>query len=318
VTREEKVAYKLTRNIMIGGPSIIRKPGADRSNLELTNSLRSNFLAAQQDYSPPQSATNGSSRSSYDGESPIHRPQSSIWTTRDGSDYYIPTIDWSLGGLAEERSQYDITVKLFYLQHGKVAEREKYTRDAVNLVLKELRVPSIDLLIVSFPGMSFDGDCELEADKKNSEQGNDEDEIATWSVLEDLYNEGIVKRLGLAEFGSEKLSRFLARVQVRPEVDQVNVKDCCKVPQPLLKLTKRENIELLTHNDCVDILPSGTLRELLGQGVRGAGILAEAKRGLTGMKGDLTPQWVVKYTAVVRDRGVIENKGYFAVAELKE
>jgi glutamate--cysteine ligase regulatory subunit len=36
------------------------------------------------------------------------------------------------------------------------------------------------------------------------------------------------------------------------------------------------------------------------------------------MKGDLTPEWVVKYTAVVRDRGVIENKGYFAAAELKE
>jgi glutamate--cysteine ligase regulatory subunit len=304
---------------MTGGPSIIRKPGADRSNLELTNSLRSNFLAAQQDYSPPLSTTNGSStRSSYDEDDISHRPQSSVWTTRDGSDYYIPTIDWSMSGLAEERSQYDITVKLFYLPHAPVSQRSKFTRDAISLVLKELGVPSIDLLIVSFPGMSFDGDCEWEADKKNSSQGNDEDEIASWPVLEELHNEGIVKRLGLSEFGSEKLSRFLARVKVRPQVDQVNIKDCCKVPQPLLKLAKRENIELLTHNDCTDILPSGTLRELLGQGIRGAGILAESKRGIDGMKGDLTPEWVVKYTAVVRDRGVIESKGYFAVAELRE
>ncbi|KAL2073491.1 hypothetical protein VTL71DRAFT_10817, partial [Oculimacula yallundae] len=103
-----------TSNIMTGGPSIMRKPGSDRSNLELTNSLRSNFLAAQQDYSPPLSATNGSSSSDEDLCS--SRPQSSIWTTREGSDYYIPTIDWSLSGLCEERSQYDITVKLFYLQ----------------------------------------------------------------------------------------------------------------------------------------------------------------------------------------------------------
>ena len=79
-----------------------------------------------------------------------------------------------------------------------------------------------------------------------------------------------------------------------------------------------EQIELLTHNDCTDILPSGTLRELLGQGVRGAGVLSESKRGMNGMRGDLNPEWVVKYTAVVRDRGVIENKGYFAVAELNE
>ena len=160
---------------MTGGPGIIRKPGTDRSNLELSNSLRSNFLAAQQDYSPPLSATNGSGRNSYDDEDDtFHRPQVSVWTTRDGSDYYIPTIDWSMSGLVEEPSQYDITVKLFYLPHASVEDRAKHTKDAVQLVLKELGVQSIDLLIVSFPGMSFEGDCEWEADKKNSAQGNDE------------------------------------------------------------------------------------------------------------------------------------------------
>jgi glutamate--cysteine ligase regulatory subunit len=304
---------------MAGGPGIIRKPGTDRSNLELVNSLRSNFLAAQQDYSPPLSTTNDSGRNSYDEEDDtFHRPQVSVWTSRDGSDYYIPTIDWSMSGLVEEPSQYDITLKLFYLPHASVKDRAKHTKDAVQLVLKELGVQSIDLLIVSFPGMSFEGDCEWEADKKNSAQGNDEAEIESWSVVEELYNQGVVRKLGLAEFGSEKLSRFLARVKVRPEVDQINVKDCCNVPPPLIKFARLENIELLTHNDCTDILPSGTLRELLGQGPRGAGVLSLTKRGIDGMKGDLTPEWVVKYTAVVRDRGVIENKGYFAAAELRE
>jgi len=303
---------------MTNGPSIIRKPGVDRSNLELINSLQSNFLAVQQDYSPPPSTTNGNARDSPEMNGFNHRPPSSIWTTRDGSEYYIPTIDWSLSGLAEERSQYDITVKLFYLPSASVKDRAQHTRHAIRLVLRELGVQSIDLLIVSFPGMSFDGDCEWEADKKNSAQGNDEEEVETWPVLEELHTQGVVKRLGLAEFGSEKLSRFLKRVKVRPEVDQIGVKDCCNVPPPLIKLAKLEHIELLTHNDCTDILPSGTLRELLGQGPKGAGVLAESKRGVDGMKGDLTSQWVVKYTAVVQDRGVIENKGYFAAAELNE
>jgi len=309
-----------TSNIMNGGPSIIRKPGADRSNLELTNSLRSNFLAAQQDYSPPPSTTNGStsSRSSTDEERSLSRPPSSIWTTRDGSDYYIPTIDWSLSGLAEEPSQYDITVKLFYLPGASIGDRKQYTQEAVRLVLKELRVRTIDLLIVSFPGMSFDGDCEWEADKRNSAQGNDDEEVQSWPALEELYDQGLVRRLGLAEFGSEKLSRFIDRVRVRPEVDQINVKDCCNVPPPLIKFAKAENIQLLTHHDCNNILPTGTFRELLGQGGNGAGILSESKRSVDGMKGDITPQWVVKYTAVVRDRGVIENKGYFAAADLRE
>jgi glutamate--cysteine ligase regulatory subunit len=303
---------------MTGGPSIIRKPGTDRSNLELTDSLRSNFIAAQQDHSPRLSATNGNGTHSDSENEPSGRPPASVWTSRDGSDYYIPTIDWSLSGLSEEPSQYDITVKLFYLPGADIKNREPYAKDAIQLVLKELGVQSIDLLIVSFPGMSFEGDCEWEADKKNSSQGNDEEEVASWPAFEELYNKGVVKKLGLAEYGSEKLSRFLSWVKVRPKVDQVNVKDCCNVPPPLLKLAKVENIELLVHNDCTNVLPSGTLREILGQGVRGAGVLSESKRGLNGMKGDLAPKWVVKYTAVVRDRGVIENKGYFAVAELKE
>ncbi|EHK98299.1 putative glutamate--cysteine ligase regulatory subunit [Glarea lozoyensis 74030] len=265
-----------TSNIMTGGPSIIRKPGADRSNLELTNSLRSNFLAAQQDYSPAG------------------------------------------GSKANSPTNYDEEESLFYLPGVDVADRAQHTKDAIALVLKELRVPSIDLLIVSFPGMSFEGDCEWDADKKNASQGDDKQEIKSWSIVEDLYDQGLVKKLGLAEFGSEKLSRFLDKVRIPPKVDQVNIKDCCNVPPPLLQLAKRQQIELLVHNDCTNILPSGTLRELLGQGVRGAGVLSESKRGIDGMKGELTPEWVVKYTAVVRDRGVIENKGYFAVADLKE
>ena len=89
------------------------------------------------------------------------------------------------------------------------------------------------------------------------------------------------------------------------------------VPKSLIMYAKQENIELLTHNDCTDILPSGTTRELLGPGGKGAGVLAataDADDG--GLKGDIVPQWVIKYTAVVEDRGVIENKGYFAMAEV--
>lgn len=243
---------------------------------------------------------------------------SSNWTTRHGSDFYIPTIDWSLSGLAEERSQYDITVKLFYLPDASVRDRPQHTMRAIDLVLKELRVQTIDLFVVSFPGMSFEGDCEWDADRRNASQGNYDEETATWPVLEELHTRGIVKKLGLAEFGSEKLARFLGRVTIRPEVDQINVKDCCKVPSPLIALAKKEGIELLTHNDCTNILPNGTLRELLGQGVGGAGILAESKREIDGRKGDLQSQWVVKYTAVVRDRGVVENKGYFAEADLND
>ncbi|KAJ9156535.1 Aldo/keto reductase [Pleurostoma richardsiae] len=341
-----------TGNIVSGGPSIIRKPGAYRSNLELTNSLRSNFLAAQEEYgsAAPAPGTNGTSNGNgYDSDSGIDSPKRtpiSAWVSQEDDTIYVPRIDWSAAGLQEEPSQYEVTVKLFFLPTASVKDRAQYASEALDLVLKELRIPRVDLLIVSFPGMSFEGDCEWEADKMNASQGNDEEELMTWAMLEPFVTEkSLVKDLGIAEFGSEKLSRFLGQVKVRPTVDQINIKNCCNVPPPLVKLAKEQGIELLVHSDCTDILPKGTLRELLGHGIRGAGLLADAPKNAPqkeddngrqskrqrlsspagserdgvdgGLQGDLTPQWVVKYTAVVKDRGVIENKGYFAGAELR-
>jgi len=182
--------------------------------------------------------------------------------------------------------------------------------------LKELDTPSIDLLIVSFPGITFDADDdEYEEPNSASTEANDLEELVqTWRALERLQISGVVRQIGLAEFGSERLQKFLPRTKVRPSVDQINVRDCCVVPKSLILYAKQEKIELLTHNDCTNILPKGTTRELLGPGI-GAGVLSD---GISdGLKSEVEPQWVVKYTAVVRDRGVIENKGYFAVAELR-
>jgi glutamate--cysteine ligase regulatory subunit len=198
--------------------------------------------------------------------------------------------------------------------------------------LKELGSKSIDLLIVSFPGMAFDADDEdsdLEdppSAPQSTSEGCDDTEVppediesmaATWKTLEKLHSEGLVSKLGIAEFGVARLEKFLEHTTVKPSVNQINVRDCCVVPKPLILYAKQQQIELLTHNDCTNILPRGTLRQILGSEENGSGILA-SESNKDGLKGDVTPQWVVKYTAVVKDRGVVENKGYFAAAELRE
>ncbi|EPE09870.1 glutamate-cysteine ligase modifier subunit [Ophiostoma piceae UAMH 11346] len=375
-----------TGNIVSGGPSIIRKPGAYRSNLELTNSLRSNFRAAQEaseedeEYYNSRNGSPADTGVSTNGHALINgtnissntlkingvgrrRPPLAGWTQREGSTLYIPRVDWTIdgaeaaasatdaetgslsssgstptgsssGGLQEEEEQYDTTVKLFFLPRlgsaaatdaaTVAADRAQFAHEALDLVFQELGVTSIDLLVLSFPGMSFEGDCEWEADKINATQGNDDEEAATWAATAEIFHkEGKVRRLGVAEFGSAKLSRFVSRAAIAPAVDQINIRNCCHVPPPLTTLTKERKIELLVHTDCTDVLPSGTLRELLGQGLQGAGVLADGGEAdeaaaADALRGDLTPQWVVKYTAVVRDRGVIENKGYFAGALLHD
>ncbi|KAI0016518.1 hypothetical protein F4780DRAFT_673924 [Xylariomycetidae sp. FL0641] len=315
-----------TGNIVSGGPSIIRKPGTYRSNLEFTNSLRSNFLAAKEDYGSAAALQNGNGANgghdedvNGNGNSGSVRPGLDAWTeTAPDGTLYIPRIDWGRAGLQEERAQYEVTLKLFFLPTAPAARRPAYVDAALGLVLRELGAAHVDLCIASFPGMAFAGDCAWEADQRNAALGDDAEEAATWAALEALHGPDPrpIRRLGLAEFGSEKLARFLARVRVPPAVDQINVKNCCDVPPPLAQLAEERGIELLTHSDCTDILPPGTLRELLGQGVRGAGVLADDEEPDAGLRGELVPEWVVKYTAFVKDRGVIENMGYFAGAEL--
>lgn len=323
---------------MGGGPSVIRRATTEKSNTEFTSSLRANFTAAQ------QAAANREASQHMNGSSPngapagLKRPSYRSWTTQDETHVFIPSTNFERSGLAEERSQYEITVKLFFLPNKPAPSRCAQTRQAVDLVLEELHVPSIDLLIVSYPGISFDADDE---DDNGSIQSSDpekgvaveetalkEDAVAedvdtmlkSWKCLEELHDEGVISRLGLSEFGSERLSRFLRGARIPPSVDQINVRDCCVVPKPLILYAKKEGVELLTHNDCTNILPRGTTRELLGSKKGGAGILAEPGDSHDApedaLRGDVEPQWVMKYTAVVKNRGVIENKGYFALAEL--
>lgn len=310
------------------GPSVIRRPASrsQKSNTEFIHSLKANFSAARQ-YAADTAASSNEQQNTANGDSKTNGHIFPEWITREDSTLFIPTLDFTDSSLAEERSQYEITVKLFFLANTPASCRCAQTREAVQYVLKELHVPSIDLLIVSYPGISFDAEDE---DPGTAAESTHESELSTdarvedvdtmletWGCLEELHDEGVIGRLGVSEFGTERLSKFLKKAKVRPSVDQINVRDCCVVPKPLIVYAKQEKVDLLTHSDSTNILPSGTLRELLGPVEDGAGILADATGRGGGLKGDVAPQWVIKYTAVVRDRGVIENKGYFASAELK-
>lgn len=313
----------------MGAGSLLRLSPKSKSNAEFITSLRANFA----DHSGVQDIhVNG------DGE--VKKPSYKTWTKKSGDTLEIPAIDFTNSALQEEREQYDITVKLFYLPGASIEKRATETREAIELVLKELHIPSIDLLIVSFPGIYFDEqeDCPDKLSTRGPVEADPEpleSLLEAWKTIEQLHDEGIVLKLGIAEFGKERLEALLEKARVPPAVDQINLRDCCSVPKDLMALAKSKKVELLVHNDCSNVLPRGTVRELLGQGPDGAGVLAEPskagdkRKSLHGeeqtngrrhdcLVGDVQPQWVVKYTAVVRNRGVIENKGYFAAAELTD
>ena len=290
----------------------------EKSNVELVNSLRSNFLVSKQAFAP---ALNGEAPSHVNHKENLEKVPPTDWTGFEDNVLFVPSIDFSQTGLAEPRSQYDITAKLFFLRDTSASDRSRYAEDAIDLVLKQLHMPSLDLLIISYPGISFDkaSDCDDPVIGKTTDVGFTEDLdsiVSTWEAIERLHAKGLVLRVGIAELGLENLRDLLPRIKVHPTVDQINLKDICLVPAPLMDFAKQEGIDVLTHSDCTNILPSGTIRELLGTGPKGAGLVLGHNDDGHGLKGDIRPQWVIKYTAVVRDRGVIEDKGYFAMADV--
>jgi len=316
----------------MGAGSSIHRPTKFKSNAELISSLRANFQAQ---FPPVNGQANGY------GNGVDSKPSYQSWTRQEQERLEVPALDFTNSALQEEREQYDITLKLFYLPGASAATREAQTREAVGLVLNELHMPSVDLLIVSFPGIYFDEeeDCPDKISTRGPVEAEPEpidSQIEAWATLEKLHDEGVVKKLGIAELGHDRLKALLDRTTVPPSVDQINLRDCCSVPKELMALAKSSSVELLVHNDCPNILPRGTTRDLLAQGPNGAGVLAEptktgekrkslhgeeSKNGnmmKQGLKGEVQPQWVVKYTAVVKNRGVVENKGYFAAAELTD
>jgi glutamate--cysteine ligase regulatory subunit len=110
-----------------------------------------------------------------------------------------------------------------------------------------------------------------------------------------MYHEGQVSTLGASEFGILRLQAFLPHVNVPPAIDQINLRDCCDVPHDLLEFAKQEGIKLMPHMDEDNPLPKETLQEVL------------CDLGVSEKVVDM--RWVVKYTAIVEERGVVDNKG---------
>jgi glutamate--cysteine ligase regulatory subunit len=106
-----------------------------------------------------------------------------------------------------------------------------------------------------------------------------------------------VKSLGIAEFGILRLGSFLPHIDIHPSIDQINLRDCCDVPTDLLEYTKKAGIKLMPHMDEDDPLPGATLQQVLDE--------LDVKERVTDLR------WVAKYTAIVKERGVVENKGFF-------
>ncbi|KDN42293.1 hypothetical protein K437DRAFT_257926 [Tilletiaria anomala UBC 951] len=95
----------------------------------------------------------------------------------------------------------------------------------------------------------------------------------------------------------------------KPRLVTVNVKgNPCAIDKELNAWCEKQDMLLVAHNDQRDLLPARTLPALL----------QEFEHDLphpAPVEGRLRPRWVLKYSTVIRERGILADKGYIVYAE---
>ncbi|CAH1785864.1 unnamed protein product [Owenia fusiformis] len=182
----------------------------------------------------------------------------------------------------EEREQLKITVKIFMGSLDPTA-----LSDAVSRAMSDLGTTFIETVLVSFP----------------EKLGEDLESIKPlWNRLEDFHADDTVYGIGVCDMSKDLLEQLYDWAKVKPCINQVNLESCCVMPPELTEYAKENDVQLLTHNDPREILSIETLQDV----IRGQTTEDDAQLW--------QPSWVLRYSAMVKCRGIIKTKGYITKA----
>nr|XP_013816797.1 PREDICTED: glutamate--cysteine ligase regulatory subunit [Apteryx mantelli mantelli] len=91
--------------------------------------------------------------------------------------------------------------------------------------------------------------------------------------------------------------------KVKPSSNQVNLASCCVMPPDLTAFAKQFDIQLLTHNDPKELLCEASFQEVLQESIQNT------------KAHEWTPLWLLRYSVIVKSRGIIKSKGYILQAK---
>lgn len=114
------------------------------------------------------------------------------------------------------RDQLFITSKLWNTYH-------KRERVAICLqkTLDALQLDYLDLYLVHWPLGYAEGDVEMPRNEAGQVMVSDIDYLETYQGMEEAFNAGKVKSIGISNFNSEQIGRLLSVAKVKPAVLQV-------------------------------------------------------------------------------------------------
>ncbi|GFN91386.1 glutamate--cysteine ligase regulatory subunit [Plakobranchus ocellatus] len=191
-----------------------------------------------------------------------------------------------------EREEVKITVKIFVC----TVQPTSVINEAVEKVLSELRTTYVESLLLAVA-------------PPNDEEENEHNYVNMdiikqyWETMEHLVTQDKVLSLGICDLNKEYLEELYKWAKVKPCVNQVNLESCCVMPKDLIEFAKATDIQLLTHNDKPVVLPKEQLQET----IRSVSTERDSEAWL--------PHWVLRYSGILKCRGIIKMKGYIVHAE---
>ncbi|XP_013869678.1 glutamate--cysteine ligase regulatory subunit [Austrofundulus limnaeus] len=211
-------------------------------------------------------------------------------TTKQPTTDFPDTLDFSTPEVTdaitpEEREEVKVSVKLFLCEPGQSA-----IEDAVEMARQTLAVSQLDSVIIAPPG-PLEGDGQTLAHLQPA-----------WEKLEALVRSQKIAAIGTSDLDKDLLEQLYNWAQVKPSSNQVNLASCCVMPPDLTAFAKEFDIQLLTHNDPKELMSIATFQEAVQEAVQDLNVA------------DWRLEWVLRYSVIVKSRGIIKSKGYLVNA----
>uniref|UniRef100_A0A3Q2XN82 Glutamate--cysteine ligase regulatory subunit n=1 Tax=Hippocampus comes TaxID=109280 RepID=A0A3Q2XN82_HIPCM len=191
--------------------------------------------------------------------------------------------------IPEEREELKVSAKLFLFESG-----QSSIRDAVEMACQTLAVSQLDSVIIAARRLLGDGVQTLAPLQP------------AWEELEALVHSQRIAAIGTADLDKDLLEQLYNWAQVKPSSNQVNLASCCVMPPELTAFAKEFDIQLLTHNDPAELISAATFREAMQEGTQHVAT------------DDWRLEWLLRYSIIVKSRGIIKAMGYLFSARKAE
>ncbi|MXQ79691.1 hypothetical protein E5288_WYG007099 [Bos mutus] len=189
----------------------------------------------------------------------------------------------------DEREEMKVSAKLFIVGSNSSSS----TRNAVDMACSVLGVAQLDSVIIASPPIEDGVNLSLEHLQPY------------WEELQNLVQSKKIVAIGTSDLDKTQLEQLYQWAQVKPNSNQVNLASCCVMPPDLTAFAKQFDIQLLTHNDPKELLSEASFQEALQESI--PDIRAH----------EWVPLWLLRYSVIVKSRGIIKSKGYILQAKRK-